>query len=183
MEPTGKVYATPFKLERMGYRLFSILLHHIDQAVPILQVGQDRMRFYPGNSFEGLVGNSFTNRSLARASKAPSGPKWFSIFLDADQVSWPVNYVVWEDGNVFVTTPTERFYWPNHTLGLARLVIRPLFMDWMLDRALKAEFGNDYLIEVAEDPALSKDYLAHRQQMAAFMEHFQIARPALHKSL
>jgi hypothetical protein len=176
MESTGKVYATPFKLERMGYRLFSILRHYVDQAVPFLKIGQDRMKFYPGHSFQGLLNNSHANRRDARASLAPSGPKWFSIYLDTDQVSWPVNYVVWEDGNVFVTTPNARFYWPNHTLGLARLVIRPLFMDWMLDRALKADFGNDYLIEIENDPVLSEDYASHTEQMAAFLEHFEIER-------
>lgn len=176
MKPTEKVYASPFKLERLGRRLFGILRHHIDQAVPILKVGQDRMKFYPGNSFEGLLGNSYSRRRHARASLAPSGAKWFSIYLDADDISWPVNYVVWEDGYAFVTTPTERFYWPNHTLGLARLVIRPLFMFWMLDRALKAEFGNDFLIELADDPVLSAEYREHLENLKGFMEHFDIQR-------
>lgn len=179
MEPYEKVYAPPYKLERMGRRLFSILRHHIDQAVPILKVGQDRMKFYPGNSFEGLLGNSFSSRRHARASLAPSGAKWFSIYLDADNISWPVNYVVWEDGYAFVTTPTERFYWPNHTLGLARLVIRPLFMFWMLDRALVAEFGDEYLVEIADDPVLASEYSAHCENLKGFLEHFEIQRIAI----
>jgi hypothetical protein len=136
------------------------------------------MKFYPGNSFEGLLGNSYNKRRHARASLAPSGAKWFSIYLDADDINWPVNYVVWEDGYAFVTTLTERFYWPNHTLGLARLVIRPLFMFWMLDRALKAEFGNDFLIEIADDPLLSTEYREHLENLKGFMEHFDIQRIA-----
>ncbi len=158
----------------MKPHLADLLLDHIERTVPVLQIGQDRMSYYPGAAFAGLVGNAYPQAWKAWPSKAPSGSQWFAIHLDAIGIFWEVDYVKWAKRCAFVATTDHRFYWPDGKSGLAGKVLRPLFQDWMLRGALAGEFGPDYLSELAADPVLLQEYDEHLEVMAALLARYEI---------
>lgn len=158
----------------MKPHLADLLLDHIDNTVPVLQIGRDRMIYYPGAAFVGLASNAYAQSWKAWPSKEPSGSLWFSIFLDAIGIDWPVDYVVWGKGCALVATRDHRFYWNHGKPGLAWRVLRPLYLDWMLRGALAGEFGPDYLRGLASDPVLLDEYDEHLEEMATLLARYEI---------
>lgn len=154
--------------------LNDLVLDHIINSVPVLQIGRDRMAYYPGSTFAGLARNAYQQPWRAKASKEPSGSLWFTIFLDAIGIDWPVDYVIWGKGCALVATPEHRFYWSHGKPGLAGKVLRPLYLDWMLQGALAAEYGPDYLPGLAGDPVLLDEYCEYQEQMAQLLSRFAI---------
>ncbi|MBM5458622.1 hypothetical protein H8F21_13715 [Pseudomonas sp. P66] len=139
-----KMYAEPFNVSRLGGELARIVKDQLDFLGPRLVVGADRATFTPGFAFEGLVGNAYRKRSLTKLSAGPSGESWFSIVMDATGDKWTVDYLLGTDNLVRVVTPSAEFNWVHETRGLAEIVIRPLFVDWVLRRGLIREYGEDY---------------------------------------
>lgn len=158
----------------MKPHLNALLLDHIINSVPVLQIGRDRMAYYPGSAFAGLARNAYQQPWRAWASKQPSGSLWFTIFLDAIGIDWPVDYVIWGKGCALVATPDHRFYWHHGKPGLAGRVLRPLYEEWMLRGALAAEFGPDYLRGLASDPVLLDEFDEHQEEMAKLLETYAI---------
>jgi hypothetical protein len=154
--------------------LADLLLDHIDRTVPVLQIGRDRMQFYPGAAFAGLASNAYPQAWKACPSKEPSGSQWFAIHLDAIGIFWEVDYVTWGKRCAFVSTTDHRFYWPDGKPGLAWRVLRPLFLDWMLKGSLAGEFGPDYLRGMASDPVLLDEYDEHLEEMATLLARYEI---------
>ena len=74
----------------MKPHLNDLLLDHIIKSVPVLQIGRDRMAYYPGAAFAGLACNAYPQSWRAKASKEPSGSLWFAIHLDAIGIYWEV---------------------------------------------------------------------------------------------
>ncbi|EIK54716.1 hypothetical protein YO5_18162 [Stutzerimonas stutzeri TS44] len=158
----------------MKPHLNDLLLDHVYNTAAVLQIGRDRMNFYPGSAFAGLALNAYPQPWCAWASKEPSGSTWFAIHLDAIGIYWEVGYVIWAKRCAFVATPDHRFYWDHGKPGLAWKVLRPLYEDWMLRGALAAEFGPDYLRGLASDPVLLDEYDTHLEVMAALLARYEI---------
>lgn len=158
----------------MKPHLNDMLLDHIVNSVPVLQIGRDRMAYYPGSAFAGLARNAYQQPWRAKASKEPSGSLWFTIFLDAIGIDWPVDYVIWRKGCALVVTPEHRFYWSHGKPGLAGKVLRSLYLDWMLQGALAAEYGPDCLPRLAGDPVVLDEYSEYQEQMAQLLSRFAI---------
>ncbi len=158
----------------MKPHLNDLLLDHIINSVPVLQIGRDRMAYYPGSAFAGLARNAYQQPWRAKASKEPSGSLWFTIFLDAIGIDWPVDYVIWGKGCALVATPEHRFYWSHGKPGLAGKVLRLLFVDWMLRGALAGEFGPDYMPSVAADPVLLGEYDEHLEEVGQLLQRYAI---------
>lgn len=154
--------------------LSDLVVDHIVNTVPVLQIGRDRMVYYPGSAFAGLACNAYPQSWRAWASKEPSGSLWFAIHLDAIGIYWEVDYVAWAKGCAFVSTPEHRFYWAHGKPGLAERVLRPLYLDWMLQGALAVEYGPDYLPGLAGDPVLLDEYSEYQEQMAQLLSRFAI---------
>lgn len=170
----SNVYAEPFRMRKIGRALYSMLLDHMDRMVPQLSIGADRKTFYPGYSFEGLVGNAFRDRRLARMHAKPSGSVWFEIILESTGESWAVRYELGDAGLASVSTPRQSLLWVHETRGLAMIVIRPLFLDWMLEQALIREFGPEYLESVDSSPRLGHEFRAYKKDLANLYKQFNI---------
>ncbi len=169
-----KRYPNPLTMPLPGPHLQDLLLDFIDQSVPVLKIRRDRTDWYPGSAFEGLAINARRQIWRAHFLKGDSGSEWFSIFLDAIGIWWTVDYVIWGQGCAFVSSGPNRFYWPHGTSGLAHLVLRPLYVNWLLELALSAEFGPDTLHGIAGDPILLKEYDEYIEHYAAFLAHYQV---------
>lgn len=163
----------------MGPHLQDLLQAFIDQSVPVLKIRNDRAQFYPGSSFSGLAVNAKHQVWRARFLPGHSGTEWFSLFLDAIGIWWTVDYVIGGDGRAVITAGQDHFYWPHGTPGLALLVLRPLYIDWILKLALASEFGPEMLQGIAQDPILLEEYDEHLEQMECFLSHYQIVRAAI----
>lgn len=179
-DPTPEVHIkariAEFKPRPLGPHLNDILQDYIAESVPVLKIGRDRMEFYPGSAFSDLVPNARPQVWRATPLAKASGPVWFSIFLDAIGLWWTVEYVAWEDGFAFVSTGRERFYWKDGLRGLSHQVLRPLFIDWMLELALISQFGPDFHREVAADPVLFAELNDHQHDIAGTYKTFTIEK-------
>lgn len=160
----------------MKSHLADRLLARIDHTVPVLQIGRDRMRYYPGAAFAGLARNAYAQSWRAWPSKEASGSQWFAIHLEAIGIFWEVDYVIWEKGYALVSTPEHRFYWSHGKPGLAGQVLRPLYLDWMLRGALAAEYSTEYLRGLAADPVLLSEYDEHLEHLAQLLEKYTIEK-------
>lgn len=172
----AKRHPSPFTMKPLGPHLQDLLVAFIDQSVPVLKIRYDRAEFYPGAAFDGLAVNAKRQIWRARFLKGESENEWFSLFLDAIGIWWTVDYVVCEDGLALVSAGQDRFYWPHGTSGLALLVLRPLFIDWMLGLALAGEFGPDTLHGIAQDPILLAEYGEYIEQIECFLACYQVER-------
>lgn len=85
-----------------------------------------------------------------------------------------VDYVSWGKDCARVAAGNDRFYWPHGTSGLAQMVLRPLYKNWMLELAISAEFGSDYPQGISRDPVLFAEYFEHLEQMDCFLSHYRI---------
>lgn len=162
----------------LGPHLQDLLLAFIDQSVPVLKIRKDQAQFYPGSAFSGLAVNAKHQVWRTRFLPGNSGTEWFSLFLDAIGIWWTVDYVIGSDGRALLTAGQHQFYWPHEAPGLALLVLRPLYIDWILGLALASEFGPEMLQGIAQDPILLEEYDEHLEQMECFLAHYQIARAA-----
>ena len=171
-ELSGAIWASTIQV--MKPHLTDLLLDHIESTVPVLQIGRDRMTYYPGSAFAGLASNAYFQSWRARSSMAPSGSQWFAIHLDAIGIFWAVDYVAWGGRCAFVSTTEHCFYWPDGKPGLAEKVLRPLYLDWMLRGALAAEYGPDYFPGLSSDPVLLSEYYEHLEDMALFLAAYAI---------
>lgn len=157
----------------MKIHLNDLVQSHIDNTVPVIQISRDRMHMYPGSAFRDIALNA-KQPWRAWASPKPSGSQWFAIHLDAIGIFWTVDYATLTKGCAFVATSGARFYWPHGKPGLAFKILRPLYLNWMLEGALAAEYSQNYLPELAKDPVLLDEYDQHLEDMAQLASKFQI---------
>lgn len=168
-----KVHANPLAMPLPGAHLQDLLADYIDRSVPTLKIRRDRYDWYPGSAFEGLARNARRQIWRAHFLKGESRSEWFSIFLDAIGIWWTVDYAACALG-ACVSAGQNRFYWPHGTSGLAHLVLRPLYVNWVLELALTAEFGPDTLHGIAGDAILLKEYDEYVENYTSFLEHYQV---------
>ncbi|MDF9778966.1 hypothetical protein [Pseudomonas baetica] len=169
-----KRHPNPLAMPLPGPHLQDLLSDYIDQSVPVLKIRRDRADWYPGSAFEGVAINARRQIWRAHFLKGESGSEWFNIFLDAIGIWWTVDYVAWAQGCAFVSAGRNRFYWPHGTSGLGHLVLRPLYINWLLKLTLTAEFGPDTLHGIAGDAILLKEYDEYLENYAAFLEHYKV---------